>query len=449
VSLYDVLTPSNTARVTADSLSEYMDSANPPFKFSSTGRPTDYISNRFLAEEAGGGVHVDTRVVRGFIRRSNIEEKVDATSRYRLNFMYNPDVITRTYVSYLEQQALDPFNTVFGANNLVAPPGVLDFSFEMFFDRQIENANGYLPRGVLSDFDYFDLVVRGVIPESVPGGSPDNGILMVNPKNITVVFSPQISVQGKADSAEVIYQKFDHRMTPVRMTIRLSMKVFYIGPVRPEFTLSTSSSETVYASTVPYNTITTNFIEDSNGPTFLVEPSSSTVSQYQTPYTGVRTYSSPGLSARPNPPGPGDTLFIPEVLLNIGNGKLPDNVLSDIGNGERMFWQAAQAFLGLVGAAAKDGISITPSSGYRTYEEQVPIYNNYITNGGAEAAAPGRSRHGWGLAVDISELWGNYPQPDVQSWMQNNAWRWSFYVYENEAWHWVFWGAYDTQSYIP
>jgi len=73
--------------------------------------------------------------------------------------MYNPEAIQRDYVAYIEQQALDPFNTIYGANNLVAPPGILNFQFSLFFDRQTENANGSMPRGVLEDYDYFDLVI--------------------------------------------------------------------------------------------------------------------------------------------------------------------------------------------------------------------------------------------------------------------------------------------------
>jgi hypothetical protein len=167
--------------------------------------------------------------------------------------MYNPESIKRDYVSYLDQGALDPFNTIYGSKNLVAPPGVLDFSFDLLFDRQIENANGTMPRGVLVDFDYFDLVVRGVVPDNQNPSLPDNGIMMVNPRNITVVFSPQFSVQGRPYSASVAYEKFDHNMRPIRMTISISMKAFYIGPVRPEFDFAVAKEEGTFTATIPYD----------------------------------------------------------------------------------------------------------------------------------------------------------------------------------------------------
>lgn len=217
--------------------------SNPPFKYGSAGKLTVLTSS--VSKD-------DARILRGYIRRSG-PSGVDPTDGYRLYFMFNPQTIQRSYVAYLEQQALDPFNTIYGSNNLVAPPGILDFSFELMFDRQVENANGDMPRGVLEDFDYFDLVVRGVVPEPGAPQIQDNGIMMVNPRNITVVFSPQLSVQGRPNSASVSYEKFDHNMRPIRMTIRLSMKAFYFGPVRPDFTFESTQSNAAYKATIPYD----------------------------------------------------------------------------------------------------------------------------------------------------------------------------------------------------
>ena len=218
--------------------------SNPQFDSGAAGRIMSSLTNT----RAGN----DPRIVRGYIRRS-APDAADPTSPFRLYFMYNPETIQRNFVSYLDQQALDPFNTIFGSNNLVAPPGILDFSFELFFDRQVENANGSMPRGVLEDFDYFDLVVRGVVPDPQSPELPDNGVMMINPRNITVVFSPQLSVQGRPNNASVIYEKFDHRMRPIRMRINLSMKVSYIGPVRQDFTFATTKEESTFEATVPYD----------------------------------------------------------------------------------------------------------------------------------------------------------------------------------------------------
>ena len=218
--------------------SSLLDRANPPFNTGSAGRLMDGMPP----------------VSRGYIRR-NIYDPNDPTSRYRLYFMYNPADIQRNYVAYIEQQALDPFNTIYGSNNLVAPPGILDFSFDLFFDRQTENATGTIPRGVMTDQEYFDLVVRGLVPDGQSPQLQDSGIMMINPRNITVVFGPQLSVQGRPYRASIQYQKFDRRMTPTRMTITLSMKVVYFGPQRSDFSFASSQTENTFSATIPYNQV--------------------------------------------------------------------------------------------------------------------------------------------------------------------------------------------------
>ena len=150
--------------------------------------------------------------------------------------MYNPETITRDYVSYLDQTALDPFNTIYQSANLVAPPSILDFSFSLFFDRG-EEATAPDHPGVFVDYQFFDLVVRNVVPDdpnSTSNTLPDNGVMMVNPREITVVFSEQISVQGRPLNARVSFLKFTHRMVPTRMQIDLTIRATYLGPLKPQ-----------------------------------------------------------------------------------------------------------------------------------------------------------------------------------------------------------------------
>jgi hypothetical protein len=209
--------------------------ANPPFTTGAAGRLIP-------------GLNGNQRIVRGYIRRANYEAS-DSTSKSRLYFMYNPETIVRDYVSYLDQAALDPFNTVYGSGNLVAPPSFMNFRFDLFFDRQDEVAMNPNNPGVFADYQFFDLVVRNVIPSdpnSVSTQIPDNGVMMVNPRDITVVFSPQLTVQGRPINAQVVFEKFSSRMTPIRMRIALEMRVVYIGPMRPfsEYTMETTVAST-------------------------------------------------------------------------------------------------------------------------------------------------------------------------------------------------------------
>ena len=148
--------------------------------------------------------------------------------------MYNPEQISRQYLSYLNSSAVDPFNTVYQSGNLVAPPSMLDFSFDLFFDRQDETHQTADHPGVYVDYQFFDMVVRNVVPDDPAAGSsqvPDNGVMMVNPQQITVVFSPQLTVQGIPLNASVNFVKFTHRMTPTRMIISLTLRATYFGPL--------------------------------------------------------------------------------------------------------------------------------------------------------------------------------------------------------------------------
>jgi hypothetical protein len=198
---------------------------NPPFTTDAAGRLLPQLLNSHGQP---------ARILRGFIRRAEYDNS-DQASKARLYFMYNPETITRDYVSYLDQGALDPFNTIYESGNLVAPPSYMDFSFSLFFDRQQEATNPDFP-GVFVDYQFFDLVVRNVVPASDPnsmnGALPDNGVMMVNPRDITVVFSPQMTVQGRPSNARVSFTKFTHRMVPTRMTIDLTMRVTYFGPMK-------------------------------------------------------------------------------------------------------------------------------------------------------------------------------------------------------------------------
>lgn len=104
------------------------------------------------------------------------------------------------------------------------------------------------------------------------------------------------------------------------------------------------------------------------------------------------------------------------------NGQLPESILqkslwlngdkktkwirSNVSNtsAARLTTEAARSFdalFDLYDSVSFDGKSpIYITDGYRTYEDQVKVKQKY----GSSAATPGRSNHGWGLAVDIGGL---------------------------------------------
>ena len=91
---------------------------------------------------------------------------------------------------------------------------------------------------------------------------------------------------------------------------------------------------------------------------------------------------------------------------NYQNGKLPASALMPIARGQlakdnfcAASWNAMN-----VEARAK-GCELLPTgsmSSYRTYAQQVYLWNEYRAGRGSLAATPGSSNHGWGLAVDLA-----------------------------------------------
>lgn len=87
------------------------------------------------------------------------------------------------------------------------------------------------------------------------------------------------------------------------------------------------------------------------------------------------------------------------------NGRIPDSMLAPIAGG-RLRKDAAKAWNAMnAESKAKYGIVLRPTgsmSSYRTYAQQVYLYNLYLSGKGNLAARPGTSNHGAGLAVDLA-----------------------------------------------
>jgi len=220
--------------------------SNPDFKFTQKQRVID------------GGSSFSS-ITRGYIRRT--DDTDPGAGKATLNFMFNPEQITRDYVSYMDQAALDPFNTLYQSGNLVAPPSFVNFTFSLFFDRQddmfSQTGVSYeaAKTGCLIDYKYFDIVVRNVPPDGRSTSDvPDNGVMMVNPRDITVVFSKDLTVQGRPTNARVQFTKFNHEMVPTRMQVDLTMIITYFGPyLKTPYGMNTFKAEKKYEAMVPYS----------------------------------------------------------------------------------------------------------------------------------------------------------------------------------------------------
>ena len=162
--------------------------------------------------------------------------------------------------------------------------------------------------------------------------------------------------------------------------------------------------------------------------------------------------------------------IVPPDYRQIGfaNGTIPQCALEKVG-GYYLHPHAAYQFNLMQAAARRAGIRFTLSSGYRGFEKQRQIKLKY-----EDAAEPGTSSHGWGIAIDIAELvntsYINYikaqitPRPEsrvdpriheiirrdnpIYIWLNNNAARYGFVNPDSfkdnaggdESWHWEYRG---------
>lgn len=102
-------------------------------------------------------------------------------------------------------------------------------------------------------------------------------------------------------------------------------------------------------------------------------------------------------------------------------------------------------------AAAADGISLWVASGFRSYDTQNWLYNNYVAQDGKAAAdtysaRPGHSEHQTGLAFDLNYVADYFAYTPAGIWLADNSWKYGFVIrypagkeeitgYKYEPWH--------------
>ncbi len=150
--------------------------------------------------------------------------------------------------------------------------------------------------------------------------------------------------------------------------------------------------------------------------------------------------------------------------------RIPDDYEPDLiyvcGSGERLDRKVAEHYEEMYNAALKDGVNLTPCSGYRSYELQERNYNNKVSfyesqgysNKDAKVKAatiimpPGSSEHNLGYAMDIVCVDEWFEDTDEFRWLTENAADYGFIMrYPKdkqditkviyEPWHWRYVGV--------
>lgn len=170
---------------------------------------------------------------------------------------------------------------------------------------------------------------------------------------------------------------------------------------------------------------------------------------------------------------PADTASWQLICLNrkrcVGSS-VEDNIsLSYVaGSGEMMDSRAADAYEIMYDAAEKDGIYLTPCSGYRSYSTQKRLYNEffneYLNQGYSEEEAhnltskrrnpAGSSEHNIGICMDIicASSSANFQNTKAYAWLDENAHNYGFILrypedkvsitgVKYEPWHWRYVGV--------
>lgn len=135
----------------------------------------------------------------------------------------------------------------------------------------------------------------------------------------------------------------------------------------------------------------------------------------------------------------------------------------------KMRSEAAKALEKLFAGALADGNTLTAISGYRSYDRQVSLYNQYLETRGEEwtkaySAFPGTSEHQTGLSMDVSSpSFGNaleveFAETKEGKWLAEHAHEYGFVIrypenkqdttqYHYEPWHIRFVGV-DYANYL-
>lgn len=110
-----------------------------------------------------------------------------------------------------------------------------------------------------------------------------------------------------------------------------------------------------------------------------------------------------------------------------------------------------EAFRVMQSDASSVGLNIYIASGYRGYNNQNTLYNNYVSRDGKEnadtySARPGHSEHQTGLCFDLNSVDDSFSDTSEGKWINNNAYLYGFIIrypkgkesvtgYQYESWH--------------
>jgi len=174
-------------------------------------------------------------------------------------------------------------------------------------------------------------------------------------------------------------------------------------------------------------------------------------------------------------------LVMPASITKVGNGNLTPDMLKKVKTGGVMWTVAADAFNDMYDDALAAGFKLKNVGDYRPVAAQLAMFKDryadaptgrkpevtreyqgkkwYLKSGKAPSSSPGKSNHGFGLAIDLGyENGGKLTSMSGKclDWMCENAPKYGFYLQgsdpksaEFEAWHWQYCLGDKPRSIAP
>ena len=147
-----------------------------------------------------------------------------------------------------------------------------------------------------------------------------------------------------------------------------------------------------------------------------------------------------------------DGVLIVNKSYPVPSDYVPENLILAPGSSEEyLLPEVCDAFREMSSAAWSEGLTLWVQSGYRSYQLQTRLYNNYVSQSGKEAAdtfsaRPGHSEHHTGLAFDLNTITDSFAYTEEGKWVAANCHKYGFIIrypkykesitgYKYEPWH--------------
>lgn len=169
-----------------------------------------------------------------------------------------------------------------------------------------------------------------------------------------------------------------------------------------------------------------------------------------------------------------DLLVLINKKIRLPSNYAPGDLASVVGSvaavpGSSLRKEAALALIEMINSAKSEGKNLSVVSAFRSYSQQVGVFNGWVALAGSKnaesfSAKPGHSQHQLGTAVDLgvngqTNFNESFGQTAEGVWLSQNAYKYGFVLsypkgkeavtgYSYEPWHYRYIGKENAQKMI-